>query len=216
MSRFLSAVCFVALLSGCSPPIVEQVKAPKVNPLPPGAAARSIRLDRVILDIPKGTVVGEGRQGWACIGSEPLKWTMDERDYRDGDFHVIFDKLARESGFRLPAKPKSAFEPGPPDVDLLVGAKLMNVKQIDCATVSGPFGLGPSDHKGSVRYTVHWEIYDPAQRKLLLAIETQGSGVLDEFRRDGIGEYYLRAFGSASEAFFAHPEFRKLVSTPHG
>jgi hypothetical protein len=215
MIRFISAACFAALLSGCSPPIIEQVKAPKLAPLPFGAAARSIRLDRVVLDTPKGTVVGEGRQGWACLGSEPLKWTMDERDYRDGDFHVIFDKVAIESGFRLPAKPKSAFEFAPSGADLLVGAKVMNVKQIDCAMV-GPFGLGPSDHKGSVRYTVHWEIYDPAQRRVVLAIETEGSGVLDEFRRNGVSEYYLRAFASASEAFFAHPEFRKLISTPQG
>jgi hypothetical protein len=205
-------LCFAALICGCAAPLVDLVTAPEVKPLPATAAARSITLDRVVTEIAKGTVVGEWKGGVFCLGSVPLKWTADAQDFRDGDFQLIFDKLAREGGFRLPAKRSSVFEAAETGPDLLVGAKILNIKQIDCALPAGIFG--PAQHKGSVRYTVHWEVYDPALSKLLLAVDIDGSGVLDEFRRDGVFEYYMRAFTSASRGLLAHPEFRKIVAAP--
>lgn len=207
--RSISGLFLLAVAAGCVAPLVEQAAAQKLEPLPVGAASRSITLDRVIIDIPKGTVVGETSVGFDCLSPDPRKWTSNTLDFRDGDFHIVFDALARESGFRLREKRSSVFEEAETRADLLVGGKVESVKQNDCVNFTFQ-----AEHKGSVRYIVRWEIYAPAERKLLLVVETEGSGVLDEFRRDGVMEYYLRAFGGALKGLLGNPDFRKIVTAP--
>jgi hypothetical protein len=212
--RRLFFVFFAALICGCDAPRVQLVTAPQLEPLAAGTPLRSITLDRVVMEIPKGAMVGESRLGFVCLGNGTLKWVAGAQEFRDGDFQVVFDKLAREAGFRLPPKRTSVFDANETGPDILVGGKIINMQQIDCVLPGGVTGFGSPVHKGSVRYTVHWEVYDPAASKLLLAVDIDGSGIVDEFRPDGIFECYKRAFTSASQGLLAHPEFRKIVAAP--
>jgi hypothetical protein len=202
-------------LLGCAVPVVQQVPVPEVQPLPTGAAANTLSLRRVIIEVPKGTVVGERRIGPECRGAEPLKWDAGVLVYNEGYYHTTFDALLAQYNFRSRKNQVSLFDDAPalPQGELLVGAKITNIKQSDCMS-EGFFSLGPEMHRGSARFSVRWEVYSPKEQKVVLVLENEGSGILDTFKSDREDSYFVHAFAASLKGLLKNEEFRKLVTTP--
>src|SRR5437879_2450642 len=78
-AHFLLAIAYSALLACGSPriPVVEQVPVPQVDALPQNVVARPLILDRVIIDVPRGTILGETRHGRLCSPLQPRTWEAD-------------------------------------------------------------------------------------------------------------------------------------------
>jgi hypothetical protein len=184
-----------------------------VQPLPQGAVSRTLSLTRVIIDEPKGAVVGERRSGPECRGAEPLKWDSGMLVYNEGDYHTTFETLLRQYNFRSRKNQISLFDTSTPDEELLVGAKITNIKQSDCKSL-GLFSLAPAAYKGSVRFSVRWEVYSPKEQKVILVVENEGSGVLDTFKTEREDSYFVRAYATALKGLLKDEGFRKLVTTP--
>ena len=200
-------------LLGCPIPVVQQVPAPEVQPLPAGAAANTLSLRRVIIEVPKGTVVGERSLGPECFRAEPLKWDSDTLVYNEGAYHTTFDTLLTQYNFRSRKNQLSLFDAPAPEGELQVGAKITNIKQIDCMS-EGLFRMGQASHKGSARFSVRWEVYSPKEQKVVLVVENEGSGILDTFKSESEDSYFVRAFAASLKGLLKNENFRKLVTTP--
>jgi len=201
-------------LLGCAIPVIPQVPVPEIQPLPAGAVSKTLILNPVIIDVPKGTIVGERSLGPECFRPEPLKWGSDTLVYNDGVYHTTFDALLTQYNFRWRKNQQlSLFDTSTPDEELLVGAKITNVRQNDCMS-EGLFRLGAATHKGSVRFSARWEVYSPREQKVVLAVENEGSGILDTFKSDREDSSFVRAFAASLKGLLKNEEFRKLVTIP--
>jgi hypothetical protein len=205
---------WLTLLGCAAVPVVQQVPVPEVQPLPAGAASKTLMLSRVIIDVPRGTVVGVRSLGPECFYPEPLKWNSDTLVYSEGAYHTTFDAMLTQYNFRWRRNQQiSLFDTATPDEELLVGARITNVKQNDCMS-EGLFRLGQAAYKGSVRFSARWEVFSPREQKVVLVFENEGSGVLDTFKSEREDSYFVRAFATALKGLLKNEQFRKLVTTP--
>jgi hypothetical protein len=206
---------------GCSVPVVQQVAAPEPQPLPPGAITVALKLTRVVIEVPKGTVVGELREGPECASKQPLVWKFDTLVFNDGEYHTTFDQVLGQYNFipgrSAPRSPTALFDaPVTPAVapagEMLVGARITNLRQNDCMN-RGFFSMGSAVHKGSGRFSVHWEVYSPKEQKVILTMDNEGSGTSNEFKAEGDPGYLANAFASALKGLLRNEEFRRLVTS---
>jgi hypothetical protein len=68
-------------------------------------------------------------------------------------------------------------------------------------------------HKGSGRFSVHWEVYSPKEQKVILTMDNEGSGTSNEFKAEGDPGYLANAFASALKGLLRNEEFRRLVTS---
>ena len=216
----LPIFAFLAFL-GCSGmlpdkstiPIVEQIPVPEPQPLPPNVLARPLILDRVIFDIPRGTVIGETRKGRLCISPQPLKWDYEIQVLREGEFHREFENIVSQYGYRLPDKPKSLFdEIKPSGAELIIAAKITNLRENNCFALGG-LNLDQNVYLGNVRLPVHWEVYSLSQKRVVLVLDNEGSATGDEFKPAWEHHYRARAFGNAFRGLLKNSDFLKLVTS---
>ena len=213
-AHFLLAIAYSALLACGSPriPVVEQVPVPQVDALPPNVVVRPLILDRVIIDVPRGTVLGETRHGRLCSPLQPRTWEADTVVARQGDFHREFEKVVVQYKYRLADKPTSLFEePKLSGAELVVAAKITNIRENNC------FAAGNLSFEqvylGNVRFSVHWEVYSVLEKKVVLSLDNEGSAMVDEFKRTGEDSYYPRAFGNALRSLLKNADFLHLVTS---
>ncbi len=225
MGAFSILLVIGLLLAGCSSsarPAPQELMAPATGPEPqplaPGAAMVGLKLSRVIVEMPKGAVLGEQKLGPLCSAPEPLKWNSDARVYAEGAYHDAFDATLNQYNFiagkTVPGKTTLALFDAPAAAtagELLVGARITDIRQNDCMN-HGIFALPVPGHKGSVRFSVHWEVYSPKEQKIVLALDNEGAASLDEFKTDGDTIYFARAFGAALKGLLRNEEFRRLVT----
>jgi hypothetical protein len=210
----LGAACLLFQACG-TVPIIEQIPVPHVIALPSGTPSRVLILDRVIFDIPKDTVIGEKRRGTLCIGPEDLVWRRSEPlTFREGEYHREFGQIVTAANFRVPDKPTSLFDaPSLSGTELVIAARVPTVKENTCSAIDS-FGTGRGMYKGSIKLSVHWEVYSVADRKVVLALDNEGTAVSAEFRLFGDYNYYLEAFGNALRGLLSNDDFRRLVTSP--
>ena len=197
---------------GCGTlPVVEQVPVSDPRPLSEHLRSRQLFLDRVVSDIPRGTVIGESRRGHACVFPEDLKW-YDDIKLQDGQYHREFERIVKRHNYRLLEKPTSLFERYKfSGTELVLGAKITNVKENICWGLGG-WNLDQSQFRGNVRFSVHWEVFSVSRQKVLLFLDTEASAQVDDFTRAGENNYYATAFGNAVKRLLANPDFHRLVT----
>ncbi|OQW31566.1 MAG: hypothetical protein A4E19_08110 [Nitrospira sp. SG-bin1] len=199
-------------LWGCGiMPVVEQVPVPNPKPLSELLQTRPLLLDRVVFDIPRGTVVGENRMGNACFRSEEIKWNGNSA-FRDGQYHEEFERVVIQYNYRLLEKPTSLFERYKlSGAELILGARITNLKENHCSGLTG-WNLDRGHFKGNVRFLVHWEVFSVAQQKVVQSVDIEASAQVEEFTPVGENNYYVTAFGNAVKGLLANANFHKVVT----
>jgi hypothetical protein len=213
--RLLLLLLFSIIVQGCvsNPiPMVSLVAVPEVIAFPPNLPSRLLLLDRVVIDVPKGTVLGEKRQGNLCVFPKPLIWEDEVLEYNRGEYHREFEKIANRYNFRLVKKPASLFGTYiSTGKELFIAAKIVVTNQNLCSAMT--FGEHVPIRKGNVRFSVRWEIFSVAEKKVVFVLENESSGVLESFKPFGEDSYYVEAFGNSLRGLLNDKDFRALVSS---
>ncbi len=211
--------CFI--LQGCASnplPMVSQVAVPEVSALPANLPSRPLLLDRVVFDVPKGTVLGEKRQGNLCVHPAPLIWESGVLEYSRGDYHNEFENMAKQYNFCLVEKPTSLFGTSiSTGNELLLAARILVTGHNLCSART--FSQQIPIRKGNVRFSVHWEVFSVAEKKVVFVFENESSGVLEIFAPFGEDNYFVKAFRHSLKGLLNDERFRALVSsfpTPDG
>jgi len=216
-SRLLLLFLSCSILAGCASnpiPIVSQVAVPEVIALPPNLPSRPLVLDRVVIDVPKGTVLGEKRQGNLCVFPSPLVWENGILEYNRGEYHDEFEKIANLYNFRLAEKPPSLFGTSiATGNELLIAARIVVTSQNLCSART--FSQQIPIRKGNVRFSVHWEAFSVVEKRVIFVLENESSGVLEDFKPFGEDSYYITAFGNSVRGLLNDQGFRAPVSSVH-
>lgn len=213
-SLLAAGFLFVSMeLWGCGTvPVIEQVPVSEPQPLSQLLQSRELSLDKIVFDVPRGTVVGETRRGNACVFPEDLKWPSNGL-WEDGAYKQEFNRIAAEYHYRLVQNPTSLFERYKwTGNELVLGARITNVKENFCSGVTG-WNHDKGHYRGYVRFSVQWEVFSVSRQKVVLVINTEASGQLEKFTLFGEGNYYERAFGHAVKGLLANRDFYRLVTS---
>jgi hypothetical protein len=211
------ALVHLFVLAACAPgggfvPIVEQVPRPIVTPLPEDLPSRPLILDRVVIDIARGTILGEARRGTLCVFAEPHRWNSEPRTFTNGIYHSEFDRIVSQNNFQLFPKPSSLFDsPKLTGYEMIVAGRITHLTENFCGAINVWAGNQPVV-KGSVRLTVRWEVYSVEEEKVVLTFENQGSAVQPDFAPLAETLYGAEAFGNALRGLLVYPEFRDIVT----
>ena len=212
-SVLMAGVLFASVaLWGCGVlPVVEQIPVSNPQPLSELLPSRPLLLDRIVFDVPRGTVIGESRMGNACFRSEEIKWNGNV-SFRDGQYHQEFERVVMQYHYQLPEKPTSLFDRYKfSGTELILGAKISDVKENYCSGVTG-WNLDRGQFRGNVRFSVHWEVFSVDRQKVLLVIDIETSAQVEDFTPIGESNYYVTAFGNAVKGLLANENFHKLVT----
>ena len=207
---------FCLLILGCAPgivPTVDQISVPQVTALPANSVSRPLIFDRLVVDIPRASHLGESRRGHLCLHAEPLKWSFDSVTRREGQFHIEFERILTQNNFRVPPKPSSLFEtPQLTGAELFVAARITKITENVCSTVDM---WAPSHQymKGNARLALRWEVYSIADGKVVVSLETEGSAIQDAFKPTAETSYVVEAFANALRGLLNNEAFRKVTTS---
>lgn len=217
-------IAFLALISGCTAtfdkPIktVEQVHVSVPTKIEFQSNTRPLALDSVMVYMEKGAVIGENRQGIMCIMPKPRIWGDSEPGiWVRGQYHDIFKALLKEYNFNTPEIPKDSLfsEYKPTGQELIVRAKITDISENYCSAIGDSTFSTPSQtvYKGSVKFSVYWEVYSLSDKKVIYKNTTFGSAVGEKFKPSGEHQYFKTAFGNALKNLLSQQDFIKMINS---
>jgi serine protease Do len=215
-----AAACIILAACGIyTPKNFNNAARPSVAKI--GEELASVKFDRVNYTLHRGQEVGHFRGGQAftgCgpqLGGRPVFWAQGPMVVRDEELEQLFYQEMRAANYNVLGDPSQMFsdvDAGAAKPDYLIGARVDSVDMDLCDVVNlwniRPLGV----QKGSGLISVTWQVFSTLERKVVLEIKTQGSGVLDEPAPDG-GEIVLgNAFASAAANLAADAKFHDLLA----
>lgn len=177
------------------------------QPISVGSKTLPVNLARVVFDIPPGQVLGDWRGGLLCIPWSKLKWREGRMQVSDNIFPDTFRREVRAAGF----------ESGSDDLfdneadsagEFTIGARVKGMTADACSAESEYVS---HREKGSMSFTIEWQVYSKLQRKVVATIPTSGAFAIDRFQRDGvINPLMVGAFRENVRALTESEAFRTI------
>jgi len=183
--------CAALGLAGCfatradpPPPILATVAAEEAGkgsvPAEPqaGLDAYAIDLQRIQVDIPRGTVIGEIRKVSPlihCVGGwGTMTYDRSRNDVRPTEWKDTFHRVMSGHGYRVASSPDNLFEERHDnDVDYILGANIVEMS-IDGMVLCDFISALSQGLTGTSRIVVEWQVFDPVKRRVVLREKIEG------------------------------------------
>lgn len=181
--------------------------AASAQPIDFGTTSRSVNLARIVFDIPPGQILGDWRGGLFCVPWSKLKWREGRMQADDNIFPDTFRRELRAAGFESGSDnlfDNTADSAG----EFTVGAR---VKGMTATICNGESEYVSFREKGSMSFTIEWQIYSKLERKVVATVPTSGAFSIDNFQRDRVTNALLvGAFQKNVRALVDSEAFRKI------
>ena len=150
-----------------------------------------------------GDRLGEIRLGVSCNSSAPLTMSAQAESLVLAPLlRPLRDEFTR-AGYADPVGERGLFEEdaNQTQVDLQLGAMVEEFNASYCS------GSNSTRIDGRIRVKIRWQLYDPAERKIVITAQTEGSYQTrgSELMREG--EFFDRAYRQAVRAVLADAKF---------
>ena len=170
--------------------------------------------------IRRGTLVGTYRDGLLCTnGGEKVHWAVNSYDYNRlrVPYSDLFHEQFSAAGYTVIGDPQKLFEGrigNAPKPVYRVSAQIEEVRLNLCDKIHFWNGerLGEESGKGKVR--VHWQVFSPLDRQIVLEERTEGSFRIRNAKPDAGRVLIAESFAQAAGNFAASPAMRQLVMAP--
>ncbi len=209
-----AALLSLLALAGCEAAAVnvKQVKAPVAAVVSPLRATRVLQLKRLVVRIPKHEVIGSVQVGPFCMGVQQLFWQgLDKIYLSEDELTGQLHQSLKGYGCKLLGGEDQLFdEGGRRKADLVLGGMIRDLKGNICY-------MPPEQRTraaGEAYLRIHWQLYDPARKKVILRVSTEGSfkRQITDLQADRGRNIWLGAFKVAVAKLVANPDFRRLLS----
>jgi serine protease Do len=159
------------LLAGCSssPSIPDtEIKAPLVVPV--GAAARPVKFGHILVEVPRGTEIGESMGHLACYYTGAIKLEKSIVDFSSPELAIDFYHALKDAHIPAAGDPTELYSNSDSAAELEVSGVIDKVWLNVCH---------PNEDynrvKGGASIHVTWHIYDPILRKVIYRTSTTGA-----------------------------------------
>ena len=212
--RNLGAFALFVILSGCGSTSVQQVTVKEAITITDPSEVKPIAITKVAAKMRRGSVVGELRQGWACIKHSDIKWRTGTVNLSSEELVDVFRDELDANGWPVVGSTDDLFAGyDVSGAEVLVAARLNDLETQLCAPNAGFYNY---DLKGSMRMDVEWQVYSPARRQLIGTVTTSGSAELKNTSDDAAFELLSESFAVAANNLLASRDFLSLVERSEG
>lgn len=177
--------------------------------LPPGEAKHTVKLARVVIQLPDGQQWASIRYGNFFLPGPALVWNAGKSELEPGSFARVLSDEFRNSGFKLETETADLFGTGSA-ADLQVGVLISDMQGRFCV------GCGPlnsySSESGAVLMNVEWQVYSSLDRKIVARIQTIGGYETSKSQTGNQLRITMEAFRENTRQLLINPEFRRLVT----
>jgi serine protease Do len=216
--KTLVTVLLATLLASCTIPPVSNAEKRSAIAVPAGTQSNPLQLSKVLTRIPVGETIAKMQYGWGCMPGMVLGWPGGRLAVSDQSFSETFKRELEQLRYAVVGDPDSVFESAiRSPAQLQVGATISKVEANLCFPFSGSpnLSVGNTDSvKGAVFMRIAWELYSPAQAKVIFKSTTDGAFQTDQTIVGGLPAIFLKAFAANINNLAADPEFHRLVITP--
>ncbi|OFW83396.1 MAG: hypothetical protein A2018_02780 [Alphaproteobacteria bacterium GWF2_58_20] len=193
-------------MAACVAESIPKVSVQQIPDIPMGSKLKELALDKIVIKVRRGQVIGNLQQGALCIPRGELQWDSGRIIMSDNDFTDAFLKEVTRNGFDVAGNPDAIFgDENASRADLVVGAMIDDIKGNMCW--SALYGFRGGDAYVHVR----WQVYDVLQRKVVHEVVTAGSSDTNSDGVSGMDDIVVNAFVAATTNLLADEGFRTLV-----
>lgn len=223
--RVLVSAAIVAGLSGCGlrPFHYPNPPTPKASAARPGDNLAPIALDRIVVDIPRGTVIGEFANDGGLVGDCLVRvweaaWPGGTTLADDRDLRTLFAQTMNAQNYNATGDSSELFSDvsaDRKDPTYLIGGRIDAINLGLCdETRGGTIFTGTQRGHGTVDVT--WQVFSALERKVVYETKTTGYGELRSGMPDGIEAITMIAVESAMKNLAADPGFHQLLTNEAG
>jgi hypothetical protein len=165
---------------------------------------------KLVLNPPKGSIVGRQKSHSFCMPQRELKWERDSQVLDEDDIRAAFNEVLQKGSYPVAGKVDVLFQ-NVPEPDLILAGLVKELKADIChETTMGILVATQTVTKTDLFLKVHWQVFGPAQQKVIYETTTEG-------KYHGIGSFracVIAAFANATERLLAERAFFELVVAP--
>jgi hypothetical protein len=212
MNRYV-AVLIAILLTGCAGTPVKSVPKLTATALTSTEVIQYIQLTRVISKIPLSRAFYEARFGMICELAGKRTIPSETVAILPESLQTGFRGTLEPLGFKIAKEKETAF--GKAEIpDLQIGATIVDFESTLCHGMSGHSSLAvgaPYMIKGKMYMEILWEVYSPAQRKVIYSRSVPASFEVDSLISSGVQGMMLGTFLESLKNFSTDAKFQQLV-----
>lgn len=169
---------------------------------------KTLSLTRMATSIRDGDEWGEVQVGLTCRTVQTLRWSGSGNRFEDSGFTLAFRHQMVQAGFRMTGGGDiDLFAPRQENADLQVGALVTSLRLTTCT----PRSDGRGDTDGSASMEVQWQVFSPAEGKVVAKFRTSGSAGDERPSSEVVDAVLTKAFARNAEELSSDPAFIKLV-----
>lgn len=177
---------------------------------PVAQAAKPLRtatFTRAVFRMEDGVVWGHISGGADCnTDYEQLRWGREGSEIKGQRLGDAFQQaMASVAGG---AADDNLFDEAAAPTDLQVAAAISDMR-VDACERRALAGF-----RGTLSMSVQWQVYDPAQRRLVGRFDTHASGQASRNTLDGVEDLFAAAFRANARDLMSDPGFQRLLNAP--
>ena len=204
----LLVICTLVLAACASP--LEQVEVKTPIQIQDKAQIKPVAITKVVAKLRRGTEIGILQAGWLCIGNSKVHWkTGGKVNLSSEELVDIFREELESNGWPVVGSTEDLFTGyDVSEAELLIAAKLSSIETNLCYQNAG-FGDW-ENAKGSMKIGVDWQLYNPARKKIIGEVSTEGSANFDKAVADTGYQLLNESFAVAINNLLASTDFIEM------
>jgi hypothetical protein len=182
----------------------------KIIPILEGQEAKRSWFSKLVLNPPKGTIVGRPKTSSFCTPQPERKWGTGSQVYKEDDVRTAFNDVLQRGNYPVVGKVESPFE-DLSGAELILAGLVKEIKADICNEETSGF-LVPTQlvAQTDLSLKVNWQVFSRVEGKVIYETATDG-------KYSGRGNFrtcVIAAFANATERLLADRDFFELVVTP--
>ena len=210
MTRLLTSVVLTWFLAG-------GIAAAQDTPTADAAPHNSIKLVRVLANIPPGTPYMTLRVGNSfCLNPVTKTWTASEAAQAPSPYYPSFKTELESAGYKVVTPGETNLFDADADGADYEAAAVITDEHIELCVSPGSLftKANRGDARGSGSMKVDWQIYNRLRKQVVAHVSTTGTSELDHAVPGGLQQLVLMAFGENVRALAQNADFRTAMNAP--
>ena len=176
---------------------------------------RSVKLTKVIADIPVGTPYLSLRYGALCVVPAVHRTWVEAREAQKiSPYYAPFRTELEQAGFKvvIPGE-DNLFDSESGSADYEAAAVITDEHVEGCISKGSIFSEG-GKIRGEGSMTIDWQIFSPIEKRVVAHVHTTGTSRLEESELGGLQKLVVASFGANARQLAADADFRAAMSAP--
>ena len=179
------------------------------------APPNSVKLTKVIADIPVGTPYLSLRFGALCLAHHTSRtWVQASEAQKISPYSVPFKAELESAGFKvvIPGE-DNLFDPESGSADYEAAAVITD-EHVDGCVSKGSIFFEGGQVRGEGTMAIDWQVYSPIKKQVVAHIHTTGTSRLEESELGGLQKLVVASFAANAHELAANADFRAAMSAP--